>query len=158
MNISPPWRITMTQGGYFLMRYEVWLQERQVGEVSLETEGRFYILNCKCFLPSTGIYKLMALTSAKNISIGTLIPEKGEYLLKRSIPMHKLESIKKFCIERVHTQTFMPVTENDPITFFDKMEMVCYHNREGIPGILIKECLAQGPQDSDPTPKYLNGS
>lgn len=68
--------------------YDVLLNDRPVGSVSVKEEGLYICFDCVCSLPDAQIYKLVAQCANGTVEIGVCVPLGESFGISRKIP-HK---------------------------------------------------------------------
>lgn len=75
------------------MSIPFYVEGRQAGQIVLEKEGLFYILEAKCPEFSRNLYRAFAFTSDARLDLGIMIPENGDFHAKKRFSASQLTGL-----------------------------------------------------------------
>ena len=136
--------------------YEVMLNDRIVGHVTLQRQGVYYLLSCECGLHMTQRYHLMLMINDKETDLGLCLPNKTGLELRTRIKVSLVgDSTPRFELVRhdpmVNGCTFT-LKPNEPFAEISKIQYGRLNIQNGVYGItfpLVDLLRSPIQQDSD---------
>ena len=61
-----------------------------VGKATVEQQGLYYKISCRCHLTGKGMHRLAVFCNEKQEDLGTLVPMDGAFGLEKRIPVKRL--------------------------------------------------------------------
>ena len=123
------------------MEYGITLGGQEIGKASLQRQGLYYAISCRCRLSGEVVYKVTVGCGEHTESLGILVPEGGAFVLNTRIPIKRLgEGELHFQAVPRHTElrgTFIPVSPESPFAYISRLENAFLEVRNGQPGISI---------------------
>ena len=114
-----------------------------VGKVTVEQQGLYYRISCRCHLTGKGMHRLMVCCNEKQEDLGTLVPMDGAFGIEKRIPVKRLgEGIPEFMLmskDRVQKGKFIPVYPEEPFSYMSRLKDAYLERRNGQLGIMICE-------------------
>lgn len=142
MNGTPPCCIACSKGAIDLKTFEIIHNQQVVGKATVTVEGLYYQISCCCKMPDKSIYRIYARTDKETKDLGVCIPSGDSFVLAKKIP------IKQICIENSsfqicemnsqHDSQAVPVYNDKPFLYIDKLERARFEVRNDQPYIIIK--------------------
>ena len=117
--------------------YSVHLENRQIGTVSLQKKGLYYVLSCKCKLAGDKVYRLHMQCGDHISKIGIPVPDGDAFTLRVNIPAGKIpdDHVRFFVLpaeERADKQ-WIPVIDDSPFPHIDCLEHAVFAQCNGRP-------------------------
>lgn len=123
--------------------YEVLLGGQPVGKARVERQGLYYGISCRCKLSGEVIQKLEVTCGDHTESLGVLVPDGVDFVLKTKLPVKRLgDGELRFRIQPRHSEItgkFIPLSPEEPFAYLAKLENAFLEIRDGKMGILLKE-------------------
>ena len=115
MNRNPPYGIGLLQGGILMEKsFDIYMGSEAVGRASLEKEGLYWKIHCRCRL-SGDIARRVTAKAGEEIDLGILVPENGEYCLTKRIAMKRFADAQpEFYIKTHSPDTEQPIQPEIP--------------------------------------------
>ena len=114
-----------------------------VGKATVEQQGLYYRISCRCHLMGKGMHRLMVCCNEKQEDLGTLVPMDGAFGLEKRIPVKRLgEGQPEFLLmskDRVQKGKFIPVYPEEPFSYMSRLKDAYLERRNGQLGIMIFE-------------------
>ena len=114
-----------------------------VGKATVEQQGLYYKISCRCRLTGNGMCRLMVACNGKQEDLGTLVPMDGAFGLEKRIPVKRLgEGTPEFLLmskESVRKEKFVPVYPEEPFSYLSRLQDAYLARRNGQLGIMIRE-------------------
>ena len=127
--------------------FEVCLQRNQVGTVTVEKSGLYYLLSCRCNIPCDRFYRLIAYSGERRLSLGFCVPECGKSVLRCRLPIKQIDfDHLRFALEEGNvSQLFVPICADKPFPHLDRLPEGKLAEQDGVMGVLFTEL----PKNSD---------
>ena len=113
-----------------------------VGKATVEQQGLYYKISCRCNLTGKGMYRLTVFCDEKQEDLGTLVPLDGVFGLEKRIPVKRLgEGNPEFLLrskDSVRREKFVPVYPEEPFTYMSRLKDAYLERRNGQLGIVIR--------------------
>ncbi len=120
--------------------YDVFYREEKVGCVTVEREGLYFVISCRCKLVS-GLLRLILETESGSVVIGVCAPEGAQMGIRRKLPSKQLgDGPWKFILsESTHSgrEVFVPLGGELPTWCLQNLERARFLVRSGQPGLLF---------------------
>ena len=114
-----------------------------VGEATVEQQGLYYRISCRCHLTGKEMHRLMVICNEKQEDLGTLVPMDGVFGLEKRIPVKRLgEGIPEFMLmskDRAQKGKFIPVYPEEPFSYMSRLKDAYLERRNGQLGIVIAQ-------------------
>ena len=113
---------------------------RPAGVCTLERQGLYCRILCRCNTAVEGICRLILECGVTSIDLGVLVPETGGFVLDKRIPVKQLpEGEPRFyvrsCLESA--VKFVPVRAGEHFCYLSRLEESRFACRNGESGILL---------------------
>ncbi len=122
--------------------YFIHFQGRQIGELQIYTEGLYYRIFCRCNLPGKEVYRLIAIGEKDEFDLGICLPEQGELILRKCIPVKCLHfEILGFELREHNTavsERFIAVHQNEAFPHIDQLCGAKWRCHGEIMGVILK--------------------
>lgn len=123
--------------------YEVMYGNSVVGKVSLQRQGLYCRVVCRCQIPEDQICRLYAVTETGRENLGVLVPEKAGFFLDRKVPVKRMAGKKlQFMLSsgvKCLDDRFIPIKPEEPFLYVERLQNAFLEHQQGQLGILIKE-------------------
>ena len=120
--------------------WNVYFEGKTVGTCSLQEQGLYYRVQCRCSLVTTGICRLKIQCGEQILDLGIMIPEAGSLCMNCSIPAKKLpKSQFRFLIQsehRIKDNNFIPIQDGKPFEYLSKLDNAKLQRRDGEIGVI----------------------
>lgn len=117
--------------------YSVDFDNRQIGTVSLQKKGLYYVLSCKCKLTGKKVYRLHMQCGDRISKIGIPAPEGDAFTLRVNIPVGCIpdNSVRFFVLpaEESTDKQWIPIIEDSPFPHIDSLEHAVFAQYNGRP-------------------------
>ena len=114
-----------------------------VGKATVQQQGLYYRISCRCRLPREGMHRLLVVCNEKQEDLGTLVPIDDVFGLEKRIPVKRLgEGSPQFQLiakGNPGTRKFAPVYPEEPFTYMSRLKEAYLERRDGQLGIVIRE-------------------
>lgn len=115
MNVIPPCRIFLQQGGIVVEKYDVLKDSIVVGFVNVIREGLYLRFQCRCKSFDSEIYRLIAYSGSQPIDLGICVPEGNYIILNKKMPVKVFcEMPAQFTLKANNTSTQTVLATVDP--------------------------------------------
>ena len=124
-----------------LDRYDICLGSETVGRATVERQGLYYKINCKCTLSGHTRFRVSVLGSQGEEDLGLLIPTDHFYGLSKSVAIKKLGEQLRFQIKSVHAKQegiFVPLCPDEPLRYIERIKAAVLCRKDGQMGLLIQ--------------------
>ena len=122
--------------------YEIKEGTNTVGKATVEQQGLYYKISCRCQLTGKGMHRLMVFCNEKQEDLGTLVPLDGAFGLEKRIPVKRLGDGKpEFLLmskDSVQKERFIPVYPEEPFSYMSRLKDAYLERRNGQLGIVIR--------------------
>ena len=114
-----------------------------VGQAEVTRQGLYYHFICRCRLSGEVICRLAAVCGDKMENLGVPVPENGEFVLRKKIPVSHLgEGELRIRVLPKHTELsghFIPLSPEEPFRYLSRLQNAYLERRNGQLGIVIQE-------------------
>ncbi len=96
-----------------------------VGEATVQKEGLYYHIFCRCQRKQRGICRILLRCKEKSADLGICVPDGGFYCTKRSVPIKKIgaDKLEFYVISNVERQDkLIEICAEKPFASIDKLE------------------------------------
>ena len=122
--------------------YEIKEGTNTVGKATVEQQGLYYKISCRCQLTGKGMHRLTVFCNEKQEDLGTLVPVDGAFGLEKKIPVKRLgEGTPEFCLlsrNGSEDRKFIPVYPEEPFSYMSRLKDAYLERRNGQLGIVIR--------------------
>jgi len=116
---------------------------QKIGQAEVTRQGLYYHFTCHCRLSGEVICRLAAVCGEKTENLGVPVPENGEFVLRKKIPVSHLgQGQLRIRVIPKHGQLsdqFIPISPEEPFMYLSRLKNAYLERREQIQGIVIKE-------------------
>ena len=123
--------------------FEIKQGEHIIGQVSVEQQGLYYRISCRCNLTGEGMCRLMVACNGKQEDLGTLVPLDVMFGMEKRIPVKRLgEGKPEFLLLSKNSagrEKFVPVYPEEPFSYMSRLKDAYLERRNGQLGIMIRE-------------------
>ena len=133
--------------------YDIIFDGKTVGTAQMERERLYCCFSCRCRLPQEGLYRIHVICGENREDLGICIPIDGAFGMDKKIPSKRLgEGTAQFELvpkdwqhqeeippKPAAEELFVPVSEEKPFEYLDKLEHAVMEVRDGETGVLIRE-------------------
>lgn len=142
--------------------YDIHMGNEVVGRASLEKEGLYWKIHCRCQLSGDVAHQVMVM-AGEEINLGILVPEDGAFCLTKRIAMKRFADAEPEFRIKPRTpkteQSFQPITPDEPFSYIEKLKNAYLEEKDGEIGVTLPEEEKEPEiQDSDPNQEYPNES
>ena len=113
-----------------------------VGQVTVEQQGLYYRISCRCSLTEKAMRRLVVVSGDKREDLGTLVPMEGVFGLEKRIPVKRLGNGKpEFFLmgkENTKREKYVPVYPEEPFSYMSRLKDAYLERRNGQLGIVIR--------------------
>ena len=114
-----------------------------IGKVTVERQGLYYRIVCRCSLTGEVMHHLVVSSGEKREDLGTLVPFDGAFGLEKRIPVKKLgEGEPEFHLLPKHSSPdgkFISVYPEEPFSYLARLKDAYLETRNGQLGIVLRE-------------------
>lgn len=142
--MNPPLAHKMCRGGIALQNeYSIFSGEEEIGKVSVQRQGLYYGIRCRCTLTGAIRYKLIASVGESTVDLGLCVPMGDRFGVDTKIPIKRLgEGTLSFRLQPRHNRPqgkFVPVSPEEPFHYIRQLQTAHLARQEGVVGIIIPE-------------------
>ena len=149
--------------------YEITFAGAPVGTAQIEKQGLYYRFSCRCRLPEEGFFRIHVICADKREDLGICVPMDGMFGMDKRLPAVRLcEDNLEFVLlpkewkpqlpvveqeqiliteEKQEFENmgesdegiFVPVCEDKPFEYLDKLENARMEIRDNLSGVVITE-------------------
>ena len=123
--------------------FEIKHGSSSIGKVTVERQGLYYRITCRCSLTGDVMHHLVVTSGEKREDLGTLVPFDGAFGLEKRIPMKKLgEGEPEFHLLPKHSSPngkFFPVYPEEPFSYMARLNNAYLEIRNDQVGITVRE-------------------
>lgn len=124
-------------------RYEIRQGDRRTGTVTVEKQGLYYHVSCRCQLSGEVMHRLVAVSDAGQTDLGVCVPMEGGFGVEKRIPCKRMEGKNvQFQLLPKHERMqgrFVPIYPEEPFAYMAKLKDAFLDVRNGQPGLVITE-------------------
>lgn len=121
--------------------WNVYFEGETVGTCSLQEQGLYYRVQCRCSMITNGICRLKMQCGEQSLDLGIMVPEEGALCLNRSIPAKKLPRGQlQFALQSEQQRkdnTFIPVQDGESFAYLSKLDNAKLVKRNGGIGVIL---------------------
>lgn len=123
--------------------FEIRKGSSPIGKVTVERQGLYYRITCRCSLTGEVMHHLVVSSGEKREDLGTLVPFDGAFGLEKRIPVKKLgEGEPEFHLLPKHSSPdgkFVPVYPEEPFSYMSRLKNAYLEARNGQVGLCFRE-------------------
>ncbi len=123
--------------------YPVTLSGKEIGRAEVRKQGLYYHFACRCQLSGEVICRLAAVCGDNMENLGVPIPENGEFVLEKRLPVSKFQgdSLRIRVVPRhpALEGKFVPIRPEEPFAYLSRLKNAYLQRRNGETGIVIAE-------------------
>ena len=123
--------------------FEIMQGSSPIGKVTVERQGLYYRIRCRCSLTGEVMHHLVVSSGEKREDLGTLVPFDGAFGLEKRVPVKKLgEGEPKFQLLPKHSSPngkFYPVYPEEPFSYMSRLKDAYLEARNGQLGLSFRE-------------------
>ena len=148
--------------------YDITYDGEPVGAARMEKMGLYYVFSCRCRLPEEGLYRIHAINGETREDLGICVPIGSAFGMDKKIPAKRLgEGDLTFELlpkdwkpqpvmtepepaetepqpnpmeeEIEQEELFIPVSDEEPFDYLDKLEDARMEVRDDVTGIVVTE-------------------
>ena len=148
--------------------YDITFEAAPVGTARMEKQGLYYVFSCRCRLPEEGLYRIHAVNGKTREDLGICIPVDGVFGMDKKVPQKRIgEGMLTFELvpkdwkpqpvvtepepaetepqpdpmeeEIEQEELFIPVSDEEPFDYLDKLEDAHMEIHDDTPGIVFLE-------------------
>ncbi len=123
------------------MRYEICLGGERVGQATVQPQGLYYAVSCRCRLTGEVSFRLLIKGSLGEADLGLLIPVEGCFGMNTHVPIKKVGEELRFSLVPKHGKMdtdFIPLCPEEPFAYLTRLENAFLHKREGKIGVVFQ--------------------
>lgn len=123
-----------------MTEYEITLNGKPLGTATIETQGLYYRISCRCLLPDKKIHTIWIRWSDGSRKLGVCVPQGQYFCLDTKVPM-KYFPLTGLCFEidyRAENE-FFPIDARKPFIHIDKLQQSRFDVRDDRLGLIIPE-------------------
>ena len=120
-------------------QYNIYLNDRAVGTVSVSKEGLYYVLDCRCRGLTKQLWRIGVITASAQRCLGVCVPEKEEFVIRTRLPIKCLgDAPFHFYIITDHNDdNWLPICTDKPVCKMTLWENARFERRNGKPGLRL---------------------
>ena len=123
--------------------YPIEQAQKTVGQAEVTKEGLYYHFDCHCRLSGEVICRLAVICGDKMESLGIPVPEHGEFVLRKKIPISHLgEGPLRIRVMPKHPELmgkFVPISPEEPFAYLSRLQNAYLERRGQQLGVVIRE-------------------
>lgn len=123
--------------------FEIKQGSSSIGSVTVERQGLYYRIRCRCSLTGEVMHHLVVSCGEKREDLGTLVPFDGAFGLDKRVPVKKLgDGEPKFQLLPKHSSPngkFYPIYPEEPFSYLSRLKDAYLEVRNGQLGLIIPE-------------------
>ena len=120
--------------------WNVLYHDRPVGTCTLERQGLYWRIICRCRTGIDGICRLILNCGRDDVDLGVLVPLNGSFGLEKRIPVKRLPEGEPHLYLRSDADSsdvFVPVRSGESFGYLSRLEGSRYTRRNGEAGVLL---------------------
>lgn len=121
--------------------YEIYLNNKSVGQAQVEKMGLYYRFLCRCRLPQGKIYRIWVSCGGKEESLGIPVPKGNVFILETRLPVSRMGK-GDFSFRAADKEAggrFYPVSPERPFPCMLRLREGQWRKEKGVVGIYIPE-------------------
>ena len=123
--------------------YEIRQGSSCIGKVTVERQGLYYRITCRCSLTGEVMHHLVVTSGSSREDLGTLVPMDGAFGLQKRVAVKRLgEGEPEFHLLPKHGRPegkFIPVYPEEPFSYMSRLKDAYLEARNGQLGLAIRE-------------------
>ena len=123
--------------------FEIMQGSSPIGKVTVERQGLYYRIVCRCSLTGEVMHHLVVSSGEKREDLGTLVPFDGAFGLEKRVPVKRLgDGEPEFHLLPKHSipkGKFVPVYPEEPFSYMSRLKDAYLEARDGQVGLMIPE-------------------
>ena len=123
--------------------YEILQGPSSIGNVTVERQGLYYRICCRCSLTGEVMHHLVVSSDGRREDLGTLVPFDGAFGLEKRIPVKRLgEGEPEFHLLPKHSSPdgkFVPIYPEEPFSYLSRLKDAYLETRSGQLGVVLRE-------------------
>ncbi len=123
--------------------FPIYYGSREWGNATVEIQGLYYRILCKCNIPTDAICTIHLQTKGNDINLGTCIRAGNQYIINTKIPIKHIQiNDLKFCIlpkSAESSSAFIPIEENSPFPNLKRLDKARMCQLDGRLGVIFIE-------------------
>lgn len=123
--------------------YDIFMGETVVGTATVEKQGLYYRLQCRCRLPKDGFCRITVTSDTHHENLGVLLPKGDGFYLNTKIAAKRMgqgklefRAISKLPPDK---ERFYPVYPEEPFAYLAKLKNAFLAQRNGQVGVIIPD-------------------
>ena len=134
----------MCRGGIALQNeYLIFSGGEEIGKVSVQRQGLYYSIRCRCMLTGAVRYKLIASGGEGTVDLGLCVPIGDRFGVDTKIPIKRLgEGTLNFRLQPKHKHMqgkFFPVLPEEPFHYIRQLQTAHLARQDGAVGVIISD-------------------
>ena len=133
------------------MEHEFHLADGSRGFASVERQGLYYRIQCRCALTGAERIRLEVSGDLGEVDLGLLVPEGKYFVLSTSVAVRRLGENLHFRVKSAHRQTpgrFVTLSEYAPFAYLTELRKAVLTSQNGEIGLWLPD---QKSESSNPT-------
>lgn len=121
-----------------MTEFEITLNGKPLGTATVEKQGLYYRISCRCLLPDRKIHTIWVRWSDGSRKLGVCVPEGQYFCLDTKVPT-KYFPLTGLSLEIDYQaeNEFFPIDTQKPFIHIDKLEQSRFDIRDDQPGLVI---------------------
>lgn len=123
--------------------YEIRRGNETVGTATIEKQGLYYRICCRCKVSGEGMRRIVAICGKQREDLGICVPMDGDFGLDKKIPCKRFGTgTPEFSLLPKYPDMagkFVPVYPDEPFAYMTRLKDAYLQIRDGQPGIVIAE-------------------
>lgn len=123
-----------------MKQYKIFLRDKAIGTVSVETDGLYTRFLCKCSFPDDRIYRIVADFGPIQTDLGVCIPQGECFVTKAKIPSKRIndQTPNFFAIPSLQADfAFVEIDPKNAFPYLSDLSTAKFSIQEGKRGLLI---------------------
>lgn len=124
-------------------RYDIFWENRAVGEALITQNGLYSKIYCRCITETEGIYKVTVGSGNNQMNLGTLLREGKYYCLDTTIAAKRLQTVDlSFSLvskDKPENRIFIPVQIDIPFEYISALKNAYFEKRGETVGICLEK-------------------
>ena len=140
---NPLLQTIAVRGDFMVGTFELRQGASPIGCVTVERQGLYYRIACRCSLTGEVMHRLVVVCGEKREDLGTLVPMDGAFGIEKRIPVKRLgEGTPEFLLLPKHGTPegkFIPVYPEEPFSYMSRLKDAYLAQRDGQLGVVLRE-------------------
>lgn len=122
------------------MEYAIYRKDEVIGKATVELQGLYYKITCKCNENSKARIRLGVSCGDRQADLGIFVPENGALMIRTTLPVKRLgEGALRFSVlEEQGPSAWTPLKADEEFLYLSRLEQGRFEMRQGMPGIRWK--------------------